>query len=107
MSVLMALTPPAAAGVVLGGVILWDRLREPHRDPAKPFAVVDARTFRDGRRRYDRLVAAGDWSHAHAVATAICVWLRHERHHGRAARRRRLDAQLGVWTARAQEAKPW
>ncbi|MEO6090974.1 MAG: hypothetical protein ABIQ18_48515 [Umezawaea sp.] len=105
--ILLALAGPAAIGLVLGIAIGWDRLREPHRPLTRPTVVVDRRTFRDARRKVERLVAAEEWMHAYAVATAICKWLGNERHYGRATRRRRLAAELETWTARKQEMRPF
>ena len=106
-TILLALAGPAAIGLVLGTSILWDRLREPHRDITRPTVVVDKRTYRDARRRVERLVTAQDWTRAYAAATAICVWLGHERHFGRAGRKRRLAADFDAWTARKQEMRPF
>jgi hypothetical protein len=73
-------------------VIGWDRLREPRRDPARPFAVVDHRTYRDGQRRLSRL--AGDTQHALYVIEAMRQWLRGEIHTGPKRRRPWCAAQL-------------
>lgn len=105
--ILLALAGPAAIGLVLGAAILWDRLREPHRSLTRSTVVVDRRTYRDARRKVERLVAAEDWTRAHAAATAICQWLGHERHYGRDARRRRRAADFETWTARKQEMRPF
>ncbi len=105
-TVLLAVGPIALFALVMGVAIGWDRLREPHRDPRRSFAVVDARTCRDARRRVERLTAAGDWSHAWYGTVAICTWLNHEKHHGRPARRARLAAELADWTARREEYNP-
>lgn len=107
MSLALALVGPASVGVVMGGAVLWDRLRERHRDITRPTVVVDARTYRDARRRVTRLVDAEDWTRAYRAATAICVWLGHERHYGRASRQRRLTADLAHWSARKQEMRPF
>jgi hypothetical protein len=91
---------------VVGLAIAWDRLREPHRDIHRPSVVVDQHTYRDTRRRVERLVAEHDWTRAHAGATAICVWLKSERHFGSRRRQIRLAADLQVWTARKSEYFP-
>lgn len=93
-TVLLALAGPTALGVVMGVVICWDRLREPHRDPTKPFSVVDRRTYRDGQRRLARLVDAGDVPRADYVIEAMRQWLRTEIHTGRKSRRAWCAAQL-------------
>ncbi len=67
---------PAAMGLVFGAVVVVNRLREPHRDPRRPAAVVDPRTYRDACRRVDRLLERGDVTHARIVITSICLWLR-------------------------------
>jgi hypothetical protein len=81
-------------------VITWDRLRAPHRDPRKPIAVVDPRTYRDACRRVDRLVALDEVVRARTVATAICLWLRNEIRSGRKTRRIRRASELETWELR-------
>lgn len=104
--VLLGVIPLATLGLVFGGVVLWERFREPRRDPRRIMAVVDRRTYRNACRRVDKLVRQGDWTRAHAHAVAICQWLNYEQHHGRRLRRERLAADLEVWTARRQEYSP-
>lgn len=104
--VVLALLGPAGIGLVLGVVILIDRLREPHRDPRRPCVVVDRRTFRDARRRVEKLAAAGDFSRAWAGCVAICTWLKSERHYGNARRRAWFAEQLATWTAQRAEFNP-
>jgi hypothetical protein len=101
--VLLAAGPLAAAALVFGVVVLWDRLREPHRDPTRPMAVVDARTYRDAQRRIERLIAAGDTRRARHLMHAICVWLRGEIHTGRKSRRVHRAAALEQWQLRLQQ----
>jgi hypothetical protein len=103
---LLGLAAPILFGLVTGAVILWDRLREPHRDIHRPVAVVDQRTYRDARRRVERLAAEADWRRAYAGAAAICMWLASERHFGGSRRRQRLTADLEMWTARRAEYNP-
>jgi hypothetical protein len=104
--VMLAAAPLVAFAAVMGVAIGWDRLREPRRALHRPFAVVDAHTYRDARRRIDRLAAIGDWPAAWAGTIAICQWLNHEQHYGRQSRRTRLAAELATWTARREEYNP-
>jgi hypothetical protein len=101
-----ALRAPLAVVLVVGAAIAWDKLREPFRDPRTPCAVVDMRTFRAAQRRVERLVAMEEWTTAYAGATAICIWLRSERHYGSRRRQQRLAAELERWTARKTEYNP-
>lgn len=103
---LLAAAPPVAVGLVMGGVIAWDRLREPHRDLRRPIAVVDRRTFRDAHRRVEKLAAGGDFERAWAGCVAICVWLKSERHYGGRRRRAWFASRLETWTARRAEFSP-
>lgn len=103
---LPVLLVPAGVLAVLGLVIGFDRLREPHRDPRKPCAVVDRRTFRDATRRVNKLAAAGDFTRAWCGAVSICVWLKSERHYGSPRRRAWFATQLEIWTARRAEFTP-
>jgi phage gp16-like protein len=105
-AVLLGLIGLAAPLIVIGTVIAWDRLREPHRDIRNPSVVVDRRTYRDTRRRVERLVAEHDWTRAHAGATAICEWLASERHYGTRRRQQRMAADLQICTARKAEYFP-
>jgi hypothetical protein len=89
---LHALIPLAAFAVIFGAVVVWDRLREPHRDLTRPMAVVDRRTYRDAQRRIRRLLAASNTMHARHLTHAICVWLRSEIHTGRRVHRVRQPA---------------
>lgn len=105
--IIEAVAPTAATAAVFGAVVLWDRLREPHRDLRRPFAVVDMRTFRDAERRVGRLLATGElrdqFTARHGV-TAMCKWLRDEvRFSRRPARRVALASKLERWEARKQE----
>lgn len=102
----LALLGPAAVAVVLGSVIGFDRLREPHRDLRRPCAVVDKRTFRDARRRVEKLAASGDFGRAWAGCVAICTWLKAERLYGGPRRRAWFARELEVWTARRSEFNP-
>ncbi|RJQ74190.1 hypothetical protein D5S17_23250 [Pseudonocardiaceae bacterium YIM PH 21723] len=100
---LMAVLTPAAVVLVVGAAITWDRLREPHRPLHRPVVVVDERTYRDACRRVDKLIAVESWSAVYTATTAICVWLKSERHFGSRRRQARLTAALEQWTARKQE----
>jgi hypothetical protein len=104
--VVQLVLPAVAICVVMALVIGWDRWRERRRDPRRPMAVVDMRTYRDACRRVDRLVALEEWWHAYAVATAITVWAKSERHFGSAKRRRRLQAAYEAWDQRRGEYNP-
>jgi hypothetical protein len=101
--VVQGLAPLAALAFVLGAVIVWDRLREPRRDPARPMAVVDARTYRDAKRRVRRLLDAGDTMQARTLMHAMCLWLRREVHTGRKSRRVRRVADLEQWQLRLEQ----
>ena len=103
MRIVQGLVPLAALLLVLGAVIVWDRLREPRRDPARPMAVVDARTYRDAERRVRRLLAVGDTMHARTLMHAMCVWLRSEVNTGRESRRVRRAADLEHWQLRLEQ----
>lgn len=103
---LLAVLVPLAVVLIVGTAIAWDKLREPFRDPRTPCAVVDERTFRVARRRIERLVAIEEWTAAYAGATAICIWLKSERHFGSRRRQQRLAAELERWTARKTEYSP-
>jgi hypothetical protein len=59
-----AVAPIGAFALILGTAILWDRVREPRRDPSRPLAVVDDRTYHDAQRRIQRLLTTGDTAHA-------------------------------------------
>lgn len=65
-AVIQGLWPVAAVVLVVGAVIGWDRLREPHRDPARPMAVVDRRTYQAAVRRIARLESGHDPYDIHA-----------------------------------------
>src|SRR5437016_904222 len=100
---LRAIVPLTAFALIFGAVVAWDRLREPHRDPTRPMAVVDPRTYRDARRRIRRLLATGDIMRARHVMHAICVWLRGEIHTGRRSRRVRRARELEQWELQLQQ----
>ncbi len=102
-TLLFAASPPASIALILGAVVAWDRLREPHRDPSRPFAVVDPRTHRDAQRRITRLLAAGDPTPARPLIHAICTWLRDEIHTGPSRRRVRRARELEQWQLRLQD----
>lgn len=104
--ILFGAIPPLAVLLILAAAIVWDRLREPHRDLRRPFAVVDRRTYRDAQRRIQRLRAAGDDLHARYLMHAVCVWLRREILTGRASRRLRYAADLEQWELRLVETLP-
>jgi hypothetical protein len=103
---MLAATMPGAAVLIFVSVVAWDRLREPHRNLRRPFAIGGTRDYRDACRRVERLAAAGDWRYAWSGCVAICTWLRSERHYGSARRRARLAADLDTWTARRAEFSP-
>lgn len=94
---------PLAALVIFAAVILWDRLREPHRDPTRPMAVVDPRTYRVAQRRIGRLLDTGDVLRARYLMHATCVWLRREIHTGRKSRRVRRAHELEQWELRLEQ----
>lgn len=100
---LRALIPLAAFALIFGAAVAWDRLREPHRDPTKPLAVVDGRTYRAAQRRIRRLLAAGDIMRARHLMHAICVWLRAEIHTGRPSRRVRRARDLEQWELQLEQ----
>lgn len=102
-TVLVALAPVAAVALIFGAVVLGDRLREPYRDPTRPMAVVDRRTYRDAQRRIGRLLDDGDTMRARHLMHAICGWLRSEIHTGRRSRRVRRAAELEQWQLRLEE----
>lgn len=104
--VLLFLAGPAGVGLILGVVILLDRWRAPRKNIRTPVAIGGERDYRDGCVRVEKLAAAGDWTRAHTGATAICTWLRSERHYGSPARKARLEAALVTWTARCLEYDP-
>jgi hypothetical protein len=94
---------PALIALILGAVVAWDRLREPHRDPTRPFVVVDPRTYQDAQQRITRLLAADDPTHARPLIHAICIWLRDEIHTGPSRRRVRRARELEQWELRLQD----
>lgn len=93
-AIVRALAGPVVIALVLVVAIAIDRWREPRRDPAAPFVVVDRRTYRYGQHRVARLLTAGDTWHARAVLTSMAVWLRTEVRTGPARRRVRYAADL-------------
>ncbi|QYN41032.1 hypothetical protein K1T35_47680 (plasmid) [Pseudonocardia sp. DSM 110487] len=101
-----ALAGPAGMGLIFAVVVVWDRLRAPHRDIRRPVAIGGYRDYRDACRQVDKLVAAGDWARAYVGTVAIRTWLRSERHYGGRRRRARLAAELERWTARQSEYGP-
>jgi hypothetical protein len=96
---------PAAALLIFAAVVVWDRLREPHRHPTRPCAVVDPRTYRDAQRRVTRLLDAGDPIGARHVMHAMCVWLRQEIHTGPKRRRVLRASQLEQWQLRLAQTR--
>jgi hypothetical protein len=104
--VLLAVASPAGIGLIMGVVILLDRWRVPRKDIHTPVAIGGERDFRDACFRVEKLAAAGDWTQAHTGATAICTWLRSERHYGSRIRKTRLEAALVTWTAHCLEYDP-
>ncbi|GAB1646863.1 hypothetical protein [Krasilnikovia sp. MM14-A1259] len=102
-TILLAALPVTAMTLIFGFVVLCDRLREPHRDPTRPMAVVDARTYRDAQRRIERLIEAGDTMRARHLMHAICLWLRDEVHTGRQSRRANRAADLEQWELRLEQ----
>ena len=99
-SLIMAVAGPSAAGLVLGSVILWDRCREPHRDPRRTTVVVDQHTYRDACKRVDRLIDLGEPHRAWMASVAICLWLRSEVRYGRPRRRLGRAVDLERWELR-------
>lgn len=65
---LLGFSPFAAFALPFGAVIGRDRLREPVPRPAGPSLVVNARAYREARRRYGRLVAVSDLDAARTLA---------------------------------------
>jgi hypothetical protein len=102
-TILLAALPLTAAALIFGVVVLCDRLREPHRDPTRPMAVVDNRTYRDAQRRIERLLEAGDTMRARHLMHAICIWLRYEVRTGRKSRRAHRAADLEQWELRLEQ----
>lgn len=108
MTTLLNLLPALSVPLFLGAVIAWDRLREPHRDPRRPFAVVNRRTYRDAQRRLERLLDMGEVVKALVLTMSMCGWLRQEVHVGRRSRRvwcaaelERLELRIEQWRAEA------
>lgn len=104
--ILLAIAGPALIGAVIGAVILWDRLREPHRNLYRPVTVVDRRTYKDAVRRIERLASLGEWTKAHNGTVAILTWLNGERGLGSPRRKQWVAAQLEHWQARKAEFDP-
>jgi hypothetical protein len=102
-TVLLGAAPLVVVALIFGAVVLWDRLREPHRDPTQPMAVVDSRTYRNAQRRIGRLLDAGDTMRARHLMHAICVWLRSEIHTGGKSRRAHRAADLEQWQLRLEQ----
>lgn len=115
-TLLMALVGTAAVGLVFAVVVLIDRIREPRRDPARAYAVVDARTLQRALRRVDRLEQLGeveDIIRARSLLHGASLWLRGEIHTGpkrqrvrRAAQREQVELRLEQLAARAGLAVP-
>ncbi|MBF6333562.1 hypothetical protein [Nocardia transvalensis] len=106
-NVIQAVAILVGMAAVFFGAIVWDRLRETYRDPLRPFAVASEHDYRNAVRRFDLLVARGEWAAAWMGATAICGWLRHERRYGSARRRRRFETRLQQWEHRRGECSPF
>jgi hypothetical protein len=104
--VLLFVVGPGGIGLILGAVILLDRWRAPRKDIRTSVAIGGERDYRDACVRVEKLAATGDWRRAHTGATAICTWLRSERHYGSRARQARLEAGLVTWTAHRLEYDP-
>ncbi|RZU46581.1 hypothetical protein EV385_6656 [Krasilnikovia cinnamomea] len=102
-TILLGAAPLAAVALIFGAVVLWDRLREPRRDPTRPMAVADGRTYRDAQRRIRRLLDAGDTMRARHLVHAIRAWLRDEVRTGRKSRRARRAADLEQWELRLEQ----
>ncbi len=78
------------------------------RDPRRPVAVVDERTYRQAARTVSELLATGDGSDlvkAHFAITAILGWLRYEISTGRRSRRVNRARRLEQWEARCDEVR--
>ncbi|MFC9250637.1 hypothetical protein [Amycolatopsis thailandensis] len=98
---------PAAYGIGYFGPWLFDKIREPFRDPRRPAGpVVDRRTYRLVQRRVARLVELEEWNRAQAGAHSLCAWLRQKRHEGSPRNRERMNAALATWTRLAAEYDP-
>jgi hypothetical protein len=104
--ILMGLIPVTGIALIFAAVVGWDRLREPHRDPTRPFAVVDLRTYHDAQRRIERLLAADDPTRARHLIHAICQWLRYEVRTGRPSRRVKQAAELEQWELQLAQLTP-
>lgn len=100
--------PVAGFGLVMGGAIGWDRLREPFRDPWRNAVVRDRRTFKRAGRRIERLLEIGEPDRARYVVISAVNWLTSQTHIGRPARRARYGRLLGEWNVRyASMAEQW
>ena len=78
------------------------------RDPRRPVAVVDERTYRQAVRTVGELLATGDGSDlvkAHFAITAILGWLRYEIRTGRRSRRVNRARRLEQGEARCDEVR--
>lgn len=102
--VLIALFGPIGFGLAYGGAYLYNQLR--HRPIGERAEVWNRHTYRLACRQVERQAAAGLWFTAAEGATAICVWLRSERHYGSARRRAWFDRQLEAWTMKHAEFSP-
>jgi hypothetical protein len=87
---------PLAVLVILGGVVLADRLCEAYRDPAGVMAVVDLRTARRALARVDRLALDATVSGAAAYRHLMSVktWATSDRHYGSPRRQAVVSAVL-------------
>lgn len=79
----------AVMGIVFGAAILWDKLREKHRNPARVFAVVDERTYKIAEQHIERLEELGDLARVQARLLSMKAWLKGEIRNG--SRRKALD----------------
>ena len=69
----LAIAPLAARALVFRCCGRLGPLARPRRDPARPIAVVDTRTYRDVQHRIERLLEAGEARHARAHIHARCL----------------------------------
>lgn len=96
--ILLGAAGPTAIVIVVGSAIAYDRLKEPHRNPARPHPVVDQHTYSDACRRIQRLITTGDVMtnliHVRTLLTSMEGWMRGEIHTGPRRTKARRIAQL-------------
>lgn len=100
----LALIGPLAFALTFGGAYLYNQLR--HRPIGERAEVWNRHTYRLACRQVERQAAAGLWLTAWEGATAICTWLRSQRHYGSTRRRAWFARQYETWTAKRAEFNP-